>query len=63
MINQIQRTQRTKAECIEIASKYATSKEWIKSEDFKVYKYASKYGWLNECCEQMGKGKGGRKRK
>jgi len=54
MINQTQRTQRTKAECIGIASKYVTSKEW-RADNFKVYKYACKHGWLNECCAQMGK--------
>ena len=45
---------RTLEYCKKIASKYTSKTEWHKT-DRKSYKYAYKYGWLEECSKHFKK--------
>jgi|688.fasta_scaffold04517_26 superfamily II DNA or RNA helicase len=39
--------------CKKISSKYKTKLDWIKSEDYASYLYASRNNYIDECCENM----------
>jgi hypothetical protein len=43
---------RTLEKCKDIASKYNSRSEWRKLDN-TTYDYASRNGWLNDCCSHM----------